>query len=750
LILRTVGKGGMGAVYQAKDLKRHVICAIKEMSLSMVPPEEQPQAIQNFKDEAKILWALNHPNLPTFYGFFSENQRYYLVMEYIDGNTLEGLLEQNRGPFSERRVLGWARQICDVLEYLHSQNPPIIFRDMKPGNTMLTRDGQVKLIDFGIARLFRSSGAQDTQLLGTPGFAPPEQYGTAQTDERSDIYSLAMTLYQLLTDKLPETGFGLRDVREDNPRISLSVARALEKAASMDPDDRYDTIAEFRRALLGPGTFTFDNGDSATGPEELAELCARYPDEASDYIANGEIESWLYEIGETELARTARLIRTMSDDPMHAVDRFLQAILGQHAYVRHPRAQPSTNGAALSRSIRAQQKKAAVPMQVSPPSLQFGEVYPGISGPLVLSISGPHGKRVRGTIHTTEPWILIDQVQFDDALTEINVRINSTSLRAATHYSGSILIAAEGEEAREYMVSVEADVQGYPVQNGWRRRGGKTIGADLDEEDDEEEEIDDDDELIINNVASVSSSTGQSQVFIRQRGTHYANDVHRSKHEEKYGDANDTAGGWEPLQVSARQQLWIQHGQAFIAAMMVGSLCYTLLTSLPPLAKVSLLSPSPWFILILVLLVPATTLGALLINRDEVWDLREKINHACTGMLCSLTLLAVVKFAWQVFPQTRLAPLEMVVMLVMSSLGAAIGTYSFISEYIVFGTSWLLARIRWLAVTIAALLGGLFGFFLTTSIALACFTPFSILIGAGVAVALVLRVDYLMKTTHEA
>jgi serine/threonine protein kinase len=183
LILHAIGRGGMGAVYQAKDLKRHVLCAIKEMSLSMVPPEEQAQAIQNFKIEAKILWGLNHLNLPTFYGFFSENQRYYLVMEYIDGRTLEELLERNGGPFSERRVLGWARQLCDVLEYLHSQNPPIIFRDIKPGNAMLTRDGQVKLIDFGIARLFRPTGSQDTQLLGTPGFAPPEQYGGAGSGE---------------------------------------------------------------------------------------------------------------------------------------------------------------------------------------------------------------------------------------------------------------------------------------------------------------------------------------------------------------------------------------------------------------------------------------------------------------------------------------------------------------------------------------------------------------------------------------
>jgi serine/threonine protein kinase len=744
----------MGAVYQAKDLKRHVLCAIKEMSLSMVPPEEQPQAIQRFKEEAKILWALNHPNLPTFYGFFSENQRYFLVMEYIDGYTLEGLLEQNRGPFSERRVLGWARQLCDVLEYLHSQNPPIIFRDMKPGNAMLTRDGQVKLIDFGIARLFHSTGSHDTQLLGTPGFAPPEQYGTAQTDERSDIYSLAMTLYQLLTDKLPETGFGLRDVREDNPRISLSVARALEKAAAMEADDRYNNIAEFRRALLGPGTFSFDNGDSATSPEELAELCARYPDEASDYIANGEIESWLYEIGETDLARTARYMRTMADDPLHAVDRFLQAILGQHAYLRQPHTHlSSTNGMSSLRNVRAPQKKVAAPIQVSPTTLQFGDVYPGISGPLTLSIAGLHGMRVKGTIHTTEPWILIDQVQFDDALTEVSVRVNSTSLRAATHYDGSILIAPENEADREYVVTVQAEVQGHATHNGWRRRGGKTIGADLDEEDDEEEEVEEeeeDDALIMNKVGSVSSTSGQSQVLIRQRGTHYANDAHRRRHEEKYGDADSTVGGWEPLQITARQQLWMQHGLAFLAAMMVGSLCYTLLTSLPPLAHVSLLSPSPWFILILVLLVPATTLGSLLVNRDDTWDFREKINHACTGMLCSLTSLALVKLLWQVFPQARFAPLEMVVMLVISSLGATIGTYPFISEYIVFGTSWLLAHLRWAVITIAALLGGLFGLFLTISVNLGCFTVFSIIIGAGVAIALVLRVDHLMKTHDSA
>ncbi|HET7638281.1 MAG TPA: serine/threonine-protein kinase, partial [Ktedonobacteraceae bacterium] len=237
--MRTIGQGGMGAVYQARDIKRQTIYAIKEMSLSMVPPAERKQAVANFKTEARMLAGLSHPNLPTFSGFFTEGARHFLVMEYIDGFTLEEYLERNHAPFPERRVLGWARQLCDVLSYLHNQRPPIIFRDMKPGNIMLTRNGRVKLIDFGIARLFQHSNAHDTQLLGTPGFAPPEQYGKSQTDERSDIYSLAITLFQLMTNTLSEKGFGLRDVQAINPTISLPVARALEKASALDPEERF-------------------------------------------------------------------------------------------------------------------------------------------------------------------------------------------------------------------------------------------------------------------------------------------------------------------------------------------------------------------------------------------------------------------------------------------------------------------------------------------------------------------------------
>src|SRR5438270_1010389 len=323
----------MAAVYQARDTrardpKQGNLCAIKEMSLSNVQENEKAQAIQNFLAEARILSRLNHPNLPAFTDFFTEGTRHFLVMEYIDGSTLENLLEQNGGPFSERRVLGWARQLCDVLEYLHSQQPPVIFRDMKPGNIMLTRSGRIKLIDFGIARLFRASISQDTQLLGTPGFAPPEQYGSAQTDERSDIYSLAMTLFQLMTNTLSEKGFGLNDVHTLYPFISLPVARALEKATSLVPEDRFQSAEDFRRALLSENTFMFESGEQALTVEELARLSARYSDEAADYLSSGEVEDWLSKIGNANLAWITRDIRTQHLDPYETVNLFLKAVLG--------------------------------------------------------------------------------------------------------------------------------------------------------------------------------------------------------------------------------------------------------------------------------------------------------------------------------------------------------------------------------------------------------------------------------------
>jgi len=170
LILEKLGQGGMAAVYKVKDeaKKGEPLRAIKEMSQAALKENEREQAIANFHSEAELLQALDHPNLPKFYEQFQEEDRYYLVMEYIEGETLEDWLERVGKGLPERDVMDWARQLCSVLTYLHERRPPIIFRDLKPGNIMMTKQGQIKLIDFGIARIFRRDKTHDTQVLLGP------------------------------------------------------------------------------------------------------------------------------------------------------------------------------------------------------------------------------------------------------------------------------------------------------------------------------------------------------------------------------------------------------------------------------------------------------------------------------------------------------------------------------------------------------------------------------------------------------
>ncbi|MBA2395601.1 MAG: serine/threonine protein kinase [Ktedonobacteraceae bacterium] len=759
-IQRVIGQGGMGAVYQAKDVKRQTVCAIKEMSLSMVPAHERQQAIQNFKIEAKMLWGLNHPNLPAFTGFFSEGQRYYMVMEYVDGSTLEELLERNGSPFSERRVLGWARQLCDVLEYLHTQNPPIIFRDMKPGNIMLTRNGRIKLIDFGIARFFRSSSSQDTQLLGTPGFAPPEQYGRTQTDERSDIYSLAITLFQMLTNTLSESGFGLKEVRLINPQISISVAHALEKAAALDPGERYSSVSEFRRALLGAGTFVFENGDQATTPEELADLCARYPEEAGDYIADGEIESWLQEIGDTTLARAARHIRALDDEPLAAVEQFLQVVLGPNARLRTYAPSQNQLGARSNHANTMNPdpatarnggrnwftRKQTTPILVSPRMLDFGTVYPGISAPMVITISGNQGLMVSGRVQTNEAWLKLDQTEFDGMVTRISVRLDSTDLHDSMHYTGVIFIIPDGEGTqKEVEVMVEADIVGFTLTPP-RGRRGKTIGADLDDDDDD----DDDDELTMGTMTPFSPMS-QTQIAASA-----LTDVDiglapkktpDSEYKIKYGQPGliGLNGGWNPIKVSPRQQTWLHRALALIASFMSASLIYTLVSQLPQVQHRQPIPPEPWFIAVLVCIAPVATIGASLVNHSTPWSLRDAIDRACTGMASAFTVLVLVRVLWQIVLNSKQPMLQLVALLLVTAIGASLGTTVTISEYINYGMSWAMAKFYWVTIIGITVVGGMLGFLLTLGLASLWGTIIAILVGAGIGSALIWRVDYLMK-----
>ena len=726
VIVRTIGHGGMAAVYEARDTRRGTSCAIKEMSLSTVPANERPQAIQNFLAEARILSRLNHPNLPAFTDFFTEGTRHFLVMEFIDGSTLEDLLEANHGPFSERRVLGWARQLCDVLEYLHSQQPPIIFRDLKPGNIMLTRGGRIKLIDFGIARLFRSSGAQDTQLLGTPGFAPPEQYGSAQTDERSDIYSLAMTLFQLMTDAINENGFGLKDVHFNYPHISPPVARVLEKATALKPEDRYQSIVVFRRALLGIGTFRFENGGEATTPDELADLCSHYPEEAADYLFAGEIESWLLEINKDEMARAAKRIRATVGDPEMAVERLIQVLMGTDTRSRGSQASNSGQTGSHAR-ISTQSGRAQEPaLVVEPKTIDFGQAYPGLSAPILLTISGARGALVSGTLHAVESWIVLDSTTFDGTRTPINVRVDTTRLRGSTHYTGTIMITPDDSD-REIAVTVEVDVLGYTTTTIARKQAGQsqvgTLPAD-----------------------ALVTGTGNARMAPQATLTvEQTLDTSRTtEYKTKYGAPG--SGGWEPLQsISPRQSSSMRQLLTFSAAFMTAGFFYLAFAHLPPFLHSSLLPPSPWFTAVLVGLGPAAMLGVVIVNWFTAWTTREMVNRVCTGLVTALVMLGVGETGWQNLVGNGAPPLHLLVMLLATALAATVGALPRVSDALIKGATWGMRRARWVMITLAMLLGGTLGFALTNGLAAGCFTPFGVLLGVGVGALLVLRVDRLVK-----
>jgi len=244
----------MGVVYQGLDTRignRRV--AIKEMSQGHLSDQELATATERFQHEAKLLGSLQHPNLPRVYDAFSEQGRSYLVMEYLEGKTLLQILRENDArPIPVAQAVAYALQLCNVLAYLHQQHPPIIFRDLKPSNVMVTETGQIYLIDFGIARLFKEGQQQDTALLGSLGYAPPEQHGIAQTNQRSDLYALGATLHCCLTGKDPYSSgyqFAFPSVREYNPQVPVELNQLIQRLVAMDEQQRPTSALEVHHEL---------------------------------------------------------------------------------------------------------------------------------------------------------------------------------------------------------------------------------------------------------------------------------------------------------------------------------------------------------------------------------------------------------------------------------------------------------------------------------------------------------------------
>ena len=247
-VITQINAGGMSAIYKAQVLKLNSVCAIKELH-PVGTKIEQTEMASWFKREAKFLARLDHPCLPKVFDYFLKDGKCYLVMNFIDGTDLLTILrnEGNKG-FSEDRVVEWARKTLKILDYLHNQNPPIVYRDIKPSNLMLHQDGRIMLIDFGIARIVRKECVDNPKtVIGTDGYAPLEQY-QGKPEPRSDLYALGATMHHLLSGIEPAP-LGIDPIKEVRPDISSDLDIIVSKALSELPPGRYSDAKEMLEAL---------------------------------------------------------------------------------------------------------------------------------------------------------------------------------------------------------------------------------------------------------------------------------------------------------------------------------------------------------------------------------------------------------------------------------------------------------------------------------------------------------------------
>jgi cellulose biosynthesis protein BcsQ len=257
----TLGKGGMSTVYLAENIKLGTLWAIKEI------PKRADSKIDMLV-EPNILKKLNHPALPRIYDIIDDSNYIFIIVDYIDGTSLDKELARV-GKFPENTVISWADQICDVLRYLHNFKPnPIIYRDMKPSNIMLTSEGNIKLIDFGIAREYKAQSDNDTVYIGTRGYAAPEQYGGGQTNIATDIYNLGVTLYHLLTGKNPNgPPYEIKPVRHFDESLSDEIEQIILKCTKQNPYERYKSVDELKEDLNNIGKTSNDEKNDSLKAE---------------------------------------------------------------------------------------------------------------------------------------------------------------------------------------------------------------------------------------------------------------------------------------------------------------------------------------------------------------------------------------------------------------------------------------------------------------------------------------------------
>ena len=254
-ILKEIGRGGMSIVYLAMDKRLNKQWAVKEIRKKGSGRNDEI-VVNSLLAEANMMKKLDHPSLPRIVDIIDNGITIYVIMDYIEGESLDKILNEY-GAQPEEMVINWAKQLCDALSYLHSQKPSIIYRDMKPANVMLKPEGNIKIIDFGIAREYKEQNLADTTVLGTKGYAPPEQY-SGQTDPRSDIFALGMTMHHLLTGVDPRNGEPYASVRQWNPKLSEGIEIIIDRCVEPAAENRYQSCADLLYDLEHPELITKD------------------------------------------------------------------------------------------------------------------------------------------------------------------------------------------------------------------------------------------------------------------------------------------------------------------------------------------------------------------------------------------------------------------------------------------------------------------------------------------------------------
>lgn len=503
VIRRRLSQSRIGSVYQAVDKQEgDRPCAVKELTVvALLDPRDRQEAERRFLEETTVWMGLHHPNLARVTDAFSQARRVYLVMELVEGTSLRALLEDQWKVFSEETVLHWAGQICDALDYLHQQDPPIIFGDLTPSHVLVDSGGWVKLIDFGLTQFFMPARSGSSRYTGplrqaqgeARGYAAPEQRRQGQVSPRSDIYALGTLLYQLLTHHDP-ADHPLPSLRRLAPDLSKPTERAIIRARKKDPTQRFSSAAEMRQALLSERPaplpeiepFVLVERVRARTVNELARACAAHWDDGLMALADGRITNWLRESAEKLRAAGQSHAALQMDAAAAHAESAREHITSADSITRKGEIARQAAFAAWLEEMGAIDIQRS--LEVKPTYLPFGTIEANMKARTTLRLRNKGQSYLTGRVESRVPWLTIQPQTFGcraGAVAEVTVEARGRRLPPGTTSSPQVLLiesngghawVGASATAAAPILAVEPDTLDFgPVPRGGGRVARLTV-----------------------------------------------------------------------------------------------------------------------------------------------------------------------------------------------------------------------------------------------------------------------------------